>query len=759
MAVRTRGSRLRTRILVWSFVPTTIILFVVAVTIYLAYQQVTEDLVVGRNPQLTRFSAGELATSLNAYVETLKTLTRKADIASGNPPFQTAALRSAANQLLVFDGGVVVLDLQGKVTAIQPDNPGLIGQDWSTRSFFRQSLRSGEPVFSNIIPGSLAAPDVIAVTVPIVAETGETRGNLVGMFRLRPNGYSAFYGGIVKLRLGETGTTYLVDGAGRIIYHPDDTHIGTDVHTQPVVQQAVRGQVGYLRTYDLNRREILASYAPVPGTPWGLVNEEDWAGLLASSRGYGQFLVLLLGLGIVIPTGVAIFGIRRITGPVGKLIAAAQEIAGGKYGQQIAVHTGDEIEELVTQFNRMSAQLQESYAQLEQRVGDRTRELATLNAITAVANRSLNLKQVLSDALDQTLLATGTRWGVAFCLDPDKDHLTLIAQRGLTDEITRWISGRPLIRTAFQKRPSEGKPFIWPAADYQDEVLSAWLETEGIEQIIYAPLTAKGKLVGAFGLAGPGSGLIPDEQMNLLAAIGQQIGIAVENAWLYDQAEQSATVAERARLARELHDSVTQSLYSINLLAEATASQLGAGNNATAREHLGDLRDTAQEALREMRLLIFELRPLALERNGLTGAVQERLEAVETRGGIKADLRVEGENHLPLDTQEELYHIVQEGLNNIIKHSRARYVEVSIRYSDSAVRLEIYDDGVGFDPGQVRGGMGLAGMRERAQRIGGCLEVQCAPGKGTRIIVAAPVAVRFEAFPERPVEKEGENGS
>ena len=142
--------------------------------------------------------------------------------------------------------------------------------------------------------------------------------------------------------------------------------------------QVLKGQVGYLRTRGLDNRDILATYAPVPGTPWGLINEEDWAGLLAASQGYGQFLSLLLGLGVVIPIVLVLLGVRRITDPIAQFISAAKEIAGGKYGQQVTVNTGDELEELGNQFNQMSVQLSESYAQLEQRVAARTRELATL---------------------------------------------------------------------------------------------------------------------------------------------------------------------------------------------------------------------------------------------------------------------------------------------------------------------------------------------------------------------------------------------
>ncbi|MCJ7431927.1 MAG: GAF domain-containing protein, partial [Anaerolineales bacterium] len=523
-------AHLRTRILIWSFVPTTIILFAVAVTIYFAYQRVTADLVVGRNQQLIRLSAGELSADLNTYVNTLTALTRTPDIYADDPVRQSAALSQASNQLLIFDGGALILDRFGKVVAVNPDQPELVGQDWSDRTFFRQILRNGGPAFSDIMAADLANPMVIVVAVPILNAQGEFRGTLVGMFRLGTDSASAFYGGIVKLRLGENGSTYLVDGTGRVVYHPDGSLIGKDIHMQPVVQQVLKGQVGYLRARGLDNRDILATYAPVPGTPWGLINEEDWTGLLAASQGYGQFLVLLLGLGVILPTVVVLFGVKRITDPIAQFISAAKEIAGGKYGQQITVNTGDEMEELGNQFNQMSVQLSESYSQLEARVTARTRELATLNAIAEVSSRSLNLKEILSNALEKIMEALGMEFGSAYALDDEGNTLRLLAHYRLSHDFINRISLRPLKGSVVEQAALKGHPFIWQMEDYPEIELKPWLKKEGIEQVICVPLMVKGKLAGAFSFGARRARPITPEELSLLDASGQQVAIAVENA-------------------------------------------------------------------------------------------------------------------------------------------------------------------------------------------------------------------------------------
>lgn len=207
------------------------------------------------------------------------------------------------------------------------------------------------------------------------------------------------------------------------------------------------------------------------------------------------------------------------------------------------------------------------------------------------------------------------------------------------------------------------------------------------------------------------------------------------------QAAETAVGKERNRMARDLHDSVTQSLHSSTLLAEAGRRLASSGDLERATGYLTRLGEISQQALKEMRLLVYELRPLALKESGLAGALQRRLDAVERRAGMEARLIVEGEANLPATVEEELYRIAQEALNNALKHGEPTSVVVTLRFEgappDQRVELEIVDDGQGFVP-QVasdRGGMGLVSMGERAKKIGARLTVHSAPGEGTRVAV------------------------
>jgi len=202
-------------------------------------------------------------------------------------------------------------------------------------------------------------------------------------------------------------------------------------------------------------------------------------------------------------------------------------------------------------------------------------------------------------------------------------------------------------------------------------------------------------------------------------------------------AEALAVVEERNRLARDLHDSVTQSLYSLTLFAEAASEELNAGEVETTKAHLKDLRETSRKALQEMRLMVFELRPPELETKGLAAALQERLETVEARTGIDAITNVQIEERLSTNIEYGLYSIAREALNNILKHSQATKVEISLLRKDGSILFEIQDNGVGLDALQAgsNSGLGIKGMKERADQIGAKLTLQNIPEGGTLLRV------------------------
>jgi signal transduction histidine kinase len=282
-----------------------------------------------------------------------------------------------------------------------------------------------------------------------------------------------------------------------------------------------------------------------------------------------------------------------------------------------------------------------------------------------------------------------------------------------------------------------GSPVVMPSLLGSPRPLLA-LPTDAGQGYVGAPVRARGQVLGVLSVIGAPGRCFSEAEVSLLASIADEVGVAVENARLHEQAQALAVVRERERLARELHDSVTQSLYSLTLLAEAGQRLIGAGDRERVEEYLGRLGEIAQQALKEMRLLVHQLRPLILKREGLVGALQERLDAVEKRAGIDARLLVEGVTTLPASVEDELYRIAQEALNNALKHAAATLVKVTICADDRHVSLVVEDNGRGFDPQSAgtEGGMGLVSIRERAEKVGGSLEVLSMPGEGTTVRVS-----------------------
>lgn len=400
-----------------------------------------------------------------------------------------------------------------------------------------------------------------------------------------------------------------------------------------------------------------------------------------------------------------------------------------------------------------NARLYESERARRAEAERRRRVAEGLREILAVLNSEQSLDETLCFIVSQACQLMACDAASLFQLQREEGVLKIQAACGLDDEYIASLR-LPLGKGGAGRALAGHQPVALPdakawAAELARELDSAAnpeltaierMMSRGYYAVLSVPLIVKDEDYGAITLYYRETREFSEEEMRLASSIAHQAALAIESARLREQAEQSAAIAERSRLARELHDSVTQSLYSVTLYAEAAARLLATGKNQDAADHLRELRDTAQEALREMRLLIFELRPLALEKNGLVAALQARLDAVETRGGMHAELQVEGGEHLPHSVQEELYHITQEALNNVLKHANAQHVRVHVQFSEVAARLEVCDDGVGFDPisAGATGGLGLQSMKERAQKIKATLQIESAPGKGTRVCIQVP---------------------
>jgi PAS domain S-box-containing protein len=256
------------------------------------------------------------------------------------------------------------------------------------------------------------------------------------------------------------------------------------------------------------------------------------------------------------------------------------------------------------------------------------------------------------------------------------------------------------------------------------------------------PIKIKEQVIGVIDVESDQVNGFDESDLVVLQSLADQVAVAIENARLYEQAQHLAALEERQKLARELHDSVSQALYGI-VLGARTARTLLDRDPPKAAGPMDYILSLAEAGLAEMRALIFELRPESLQTEGLVAVLGRLTNALGARYQLKVQLEAGDEPDVPIEAKESLYRITQEALNNIVKHARAQRVEVMLRTETDALSLDISDDGTGFDTSQqFPGHLGLHTMRERAEKAGGTFALDSMPNAGTRIQVRIPLSAR-----------------
>jgi PAS domain S-box-containing protein len=380
---------------------------------------------------------------------------------------------------------------------------------------------------------------------------------------------------------------------------------------------------------------------------------------------------------------------------------------------------------------------------LEQRVEERTRELSSLLEISHTVASTLQLKPLVGLILDQ--LKTVVDYTGASILIVEGDDLVFLDSRSPTPEEQLMQLRFPLQRLGpIWETITSRESILLP--DVRDESLLAQtlrgamgelMETtfHYVRSCLLVPLTLRDQVIGMLVLSSHEENAFTPHHAALALAIANQAAIAIENARLYEQAQALAALEERQRLARELHDSVSQALYGISLGAH-TARTLFDRDPAQVAGPLDYVLELADAGLAEMRALIFELRPESLETEGLVSALTKQAAAVQARHGMVVSLDLCDEPVLPLQVKQELYRIVQEALHNTAKHAHASMVNVRLDQTPEALLLEVRDDGVGFDvTASFPGHLGLRSMQERVALLGGTCEIESTPGTGTCLCI------------------------
>ncbi|MEX2247761.1 MAG: GAF domain-containing protein [Dehalococcoidia bacterium] len=377
-------------------------------------------------------------------------------------------------------------------------------------------------------------------------------------------------------------------------------------------------------------------------------------------------------------------------------------------------------------------------ARLFEETERRAREMEALFRADAELFRSLSTDAVFLSLCDVVVDLLGADKCMVTTIEDESGRYTVRASRGLSREslvrmaAIRAEQPRAVLGTMRESIINED---VRAAMPEMAEVFDA----ESIESTIDVPFQSASGLRGALGAAYTARHRFGAEEQRMLQAIADRAAIAIDNAELYERAQQAASLEERQRLARELHDSVSQALYGIALGARTARTQLDR-DPAQAVEPVEYVMSLAEAGLAEMRALIFELRPESLETEGLVAAIEKQIASTRARYGIGVEAALCDEPDVRLDVKEALYRIAQEALHNIVKHAQAAHVEVSLATDGAMLTLRVTDDGRGFDPdGSFPGHVGLHSMRERTARLGGEITIESTPGRGTRLTVTIPV--------------------
>lgn len=392
-----------------------------------------------------------------------------------------------------------------------------------------------------------------------------------------------------------------------------------------------------------------------------------------------------------------------------------------------------------------------AYRDLEERIQERTHELEQRRAVAeglrdilAVLNSERPLGEVLEYIVAQAGRFLGTDTIALYRLDPESQLLTVQTSCGLPQryaEQARIPSGHGAIGLAVVRR----QPVAFAGDALEQSVFDPELDEESLAylggfrdtwgSILAVPLTVAGEVYGGIALFYPERRVFMPEDYELATAFGNQAALAIENAGLRTQAAQTAVVAERNRLARDLHDSVTQTLFSSSLIADVLP-RIWERNPDQGRARLEELRQLTRGALAEMRMLLLELRPAALLETDLRDLLRQLGEAVTGRARVPVSLAVSGDRTLPPAVKVALYRIAQEALNNVAKHSGAGQAWIELVLLPGSVELSVRDNGSGFDRSAVgKDRLGLGIMRERAEDVGATVEIAAGPGQGTEVRV------------------------
>ncbi len=687
---------------------------------------------------------GELSVPLREEfgyerVQTLLVLGDKAE----NYGFYSEALR---NRLRIFVNQSVQLQT---IDLINPDGMIILSTD---KSRDRMDL----PEISAVAAPMCVIKNGIAyVLTPIYNSDGQIIGHLTGGVKL--DRITSILD--ASTSLGSTGKTYLITDTLAQKASSAGSLVSVELWDQQVklIQDSTFGRNitnhldGQAVYFDSQKNPVIGYSHWIPEMQMGLMIEQDF-----TTAYKALFLTLLVSIGAVIlavflAAMVAWLTAKKIARPIENLASAANQMAHGHLEQTVPVDQMDEIGVLAQSFNSMTTQLSNLIIGLETRVEERTRDLkqrALQLETSAKVSREVSSILEIDELLVRVVELIHDNFGYY--------HTSINLMDEQTSQLT-YTAGTDGKSTSGTLAQNEISRINQECLQTNQTILVKDTPQSEIRSELVIPLSVGDRSIGTLDVQSREANSFSQEDVLVLQSLGDQIAIAIENARLYQRNSELAVLEERNRLARDLHDSVSQSLYSLSLMAEGWKRLVKSGKQGNVEDYTDRFAEITQQALKEMRLLIYEMRTPALEQDGLIGTLRQRLDAVEQHAGIETAFIVDELFSLVAPIEQALYWIAQESLNNALKHSQANKVTIHLSKTQTHIFLDISDNGIGFDVNGPAGsyGLGLATMRERARKINAQLLIETTPGAGTTIRVQAPI-VEGSTFVDEYLLKERE---
>ena len=392
-----------------------------------------------------------------------------------------------------------------------------------------------------------------------------------------------------------------------------------------------------------------------------------------------------------------------------------------------------------------NARLYEQMRERDIALTRRNVDMALLNGIASTLTSSLELDEILNKTLGLVMNYMRVEAGEIFLLDEDGKSLRMVLHRGHAAEAF-WTRNTFKVGDGYVGIVAKTrKPVVSTDLAHDVRFLREAVVDAGFHQIACIPLLSGETLMGVMSVASLGKEPIDDRNVEMMAAVGNWAGLAIENAHLHANVRRLAILEERERIGMDLHDGIIQSIYGVGLSLESAMLSMNEDPSDAKRRVQHAINDLNQ-TIRDLRSYILDLKPRQLGNDGLMSGIK-RL-AAEYRANTFADVQVtESESSLENLAQGQvltLFHICQEALANSAKHSKAKKVQIAVWATDERVLMEISDDGKGFEMESMNAniGHGLANMRTRARAIGGDADISSAPNEGTTILAWVPRDVR-----------------